>query len=214
MPQFSWKASSCRFTSCREVVFCTKSYVDGKRKPSSWRRLWSPANLPGIFELAVAARYALGESFGLIFRFCRAIWFTALIRSAIWARVKPSGKMIFRVGGATIGVGLRLRLARCRGSRRRLRSRPAPRTRGPRPGGPAQPFASPGSGRATARAGARAAGAPALRARAARPRQVARQQMGRCSGVGRMRSAALLGEVGRETFVEALHGHAQSFAQA
>ena len=41
----------------------------------------------------------------MIFRFCRAIWFTALIRSAIWARVKPSGKMIFSVGGATIGVG-------------------------------------------------------------------------------------------------------------
>ena len=56
LAQFSWNASSCRFTSWREVVFCTKSYVDGKRKPSSWRRLWSPANLPGIFELAVAAR--------------------------------------------------------------------------------------------------------------------------------------------------------------
>ena len=51
------------------------------------------------------ARYARGESFGLIFRFRRAIWFTAFICSAIWARVKPSGKMILSVGAATIGVG-------------------------------------------------------------------------------------------------------------
>ena len=42
----------------------------------------------------------------MILRFFFAIWSTALIRSAICARVKPSGKMIFSEGGATGTVGV------------------------------------------------------------------------------------------------------------
>ena len=110
--------------------------------------------------------------------------------------------------------GLRLRLAAVAKHTCDCERHPARRTRGRARAGPARRCASPRSGRATAPAGARAARAPALRARAARPRQVARQQMGRGPGVFGMRSAALLGQVGREPLVEALHGHAQSFAEA
>jgi hypothetical protein len=65
----------------------------------------SSANFPGIFELAVAFRYAADDNRGLMLRFSRAMPLTSLMRSAICSRVKPSGKMIFRVGGAATVVG-------------------------------------------------------------------------------------------------------------
>src|SRR6187399_2671942 len=67
--QFSWNAASCCFTSCFDVVRCSKSYVEGKRKPSSERRLPSCANGRRGVELFGARRYAADESLGLILRF-------------------------------------------------------------------------------------------------------------------------------------------------
>src|ERR687883_1150519 len=101
------KATSCAAASCFEVVRRRKSYVAGKRKPSSERRLPSPANLPGSAEEAVAARYAFSRRRGCTCRSRNAIASTFVIRSAISRRVKPSGKTIrngFGGGGATLVV--------------------------------------------------------------------------------------------------------------
>src|SRR5919199_4737361 len=100
-------AVSCEATSCFVVVRRRKSYVAGKRKPSSERRLPSPANLPGSAEDAVSARYAFADRRGWTRRLWKAIASTFVIRSAISRRVKPSGKMIrngFGGGGATAVV--------------------------------------------------------------------------------------------------------------
>src|SRR5919202_5646109 len=101
------KATSCAAASCFEVVRRRKSYVAGKRKPSSERRLPSPANVPGSAEDAVAARYAFADRRGWTRRLWKAIASTFVIRSAISRRVKPSGKMIrngFGGGGAAAVV--------------------------------------------------------------------------------------------------------------
>ena len=98
----SWSA-----TNFFDVVPRRKSYVAGKRKPSSERRLPSPANFPGSVDVAVAARYAFAERRGWTCRSRKAIAFTFGIRSAISRRVKPSGKTIrngFGGGGATAVV--------------------------------------------------------------------------------------------------------------
>ena len=50
--QLRWKAWSCAPTSCFDVVLRRKSYVAGKRKPSSVRASPSPANRPGSFDEA------------------------------------------------------------------------------------------------------------------------------------------------------------------
>src|SRR5919206_4948840 len=101
------KAASCAATSCFDLVLRRKSYVAGKRKPSSERRLPSPAKRPGYADDAVAARYVLAASRGCTCRSWNAIWSTFVIRSAISCRVKPSGKTIrngFGGGGGAAEV--------------------------------------------------------------------------------------------------------------
>src|SRR5918911_4931447 len=105
------KATSCEATSCFEVVLPRKSYVAGKRKPSSERRRPSPANRPGNADEEVRARYALAASRGCTCRSRNAIWSTFVIRSAISRRVKPSGKTMRKGfggggGGAADVAGL------------------------------------------------------------------------------------------------------------
>src|ERR671938_341354 len=100
-------AVSWAVTSCFDVVRRRKSYVAGNRKPSSERRLRSPANLPGSTDDAVAARYAFSRRRGCTWRLWNAIASTFVIRSAISRRVNPSGKTIrngFGGGGATLVV--------------------------------------------------------------------------------------------------------------
>src|ERR1043166_5719824 len=58
--QLCWKACSCRFASWAEVVRTVKSYVAGKRKPSSGC-LPKPGMKRGRL---VAARYVFEASFG------------------------------------------------------------------------------------------------------------------------------------------------------
>ena len=59
----------------------------------------------GGFAAFVASAYASPDSFGVIFRFCFAIWRTATTRCTISLRVKPSGKTTRNTGGFGTAAG-------------------------------------------------------------------------------------------------------------
>src|SRR5436190_2019622 len=77
-------------TSCADVDLRSKSYVSGKRKPSSGSFLLpKPGTVRG---LPVAAEYPSPETLTFRCASCSAIFATAVTRATIWARVNPSGK--------------------------------------------------------------------------------------------------------------------------
>src|SRR5690349_12071450 len=90
--QLTQKAFTCCATSCFEVVFARKSYVAGKRNPSTFLCVCGVKH--GTTSDVVARRYgARARTTGLP-RLCSAILATAATRSAIVLLVKPSGKTI------------------------------------------------------------------------------------------------------------------------
>src|SRR3954467_1219122 len=106
--QFEVNSASWYRTSWAEVDLRSKSYVSGKRKPSSGSFL--PPK-PGTFRgFAVAAAYPLPETLTFRCDSCSAIFATALSRPTICARVNPSGNRtrncrswrIVVVGGAAL----------------------------------------------------------------------------------------------------------------
>src|SRR5689334_1619610 len=105
--QFWQNAFTCSVTSCLDVVFARKSYVAGKRNPSTFGCLCGAKH--GMTSDLVATTYdARASATGLPF-FRSAIFATAATRSAIVLRVKPSGKTIrkgFGGGGSAVVVGV------------------------------------------------------------------------------------------------------------
>src|SRR3954452_8453169 len=105
--QFSQNVSTWSLTSCRDVVVPRKSYVAGNRNPSTCRCACGVKQ--GTVSFCVATAYCLRlTATGLCFlRF--AIFATTATRSAICARVKPSGKITRNGfgggGGSTVVAG-------------------------------------------------------------------------------------------------------------
>ena len=129
--QFVQNAFTCCATSCFDVVFARKSYVAGKRKPSTFACLCGVKH--GIASDFVARTYgARASATGLPCACARRSSRPPRRGRPSWLRVKPSGKTM-RNGFGGGGERRRRRSSRlvaCAAARRRRRRRrPRPRAR-------------------------------------------------------------------------------------
>ena len=113
LPQFAQNAASWSCASRNDVVVRRKSYVAGNRNPSSFMRDVWPKQ--GTTARRVAITYPARSSATGLWRLRSAIFATAATRSAISARVNPSGKTTRNGFGGGGGGGGRPTMARAGG---------------------------------------------------------------------------------------------------